>query len=185
MGLLAVLAAGCSDSTAPGTGRPPSDLTFLQIATTAPPLLASSTTFSACKGQDAEGRLFFNDGTDHEGEEFARLTLNSGSLLAHPDGTPFATGDCVNITMTKDPASKDVMVQLEPTGLKFDPVHPAELRLDYGDAEGVDAVILGKVGIWRQEKDGDPFVLIGSAIQTDVLKVRGNLTGFSRYALAY
>jgi hypothetical protein len=185
LGLLGVLAAGCSDSTAPAGGRPPSELTFLQLKVTAPPLLANSVTFAACKGQQAEGQLFYDDGTGQQGEEFARLKLDNASLLAHPDGTPFASGECVNITMSKDPNSSDVMVQLEPTGLRFDPSHPAELRLDYGDAEGVDAVVLGKVGVWRQEHDGDPFVLIGSAIQTSLLKVRANLTGFSRYALAY
>lgn len=185
LGLLGVLTAGCSDSTAPAGGRPPSELTFLQLKVTAQPLLANSVTFAACKGQEAQGQLFFNDGSDQEGEEFARLKLDSQSLLAHPDGTPFAAGECVNITMSKDPSSTDVMVQLEPTGLKFDPSHPAELRLDYGEAEGVDPIVLAKVGVWRQEQASDPFVLIGSVIQTDLLKFRANLTGFSRYALAY
>jgi hypothetical protein len=87
--------------------------------------------------------------------------------------------------MSKDPTSADVVVQLEPTGLKFDSSHPAELRLDYGEAEGMNPLVLAKVGVWRQERTSDPFVLIGSAIQTDLLKFRANLTGFSRYALAY
>ncbi len=185
-GLLAALAAGCSDSTAPGSGRQQSDLTILKLAPTAPPLLQTSVQFTACQGQAAEGKLFFDDGSGHEGEEFARLTIDAISLLARPDGTPFSLGDCVTITMSvADPASKNVLVQLEPGGLSFNPVHPAELRLDYGKDEGVDANVLTKVGIWRQEKVGDPFVLIGSAVLADVLKVRANLTGFSRYALAY
>lgn len=185
LGLVALLAAACSDSTAPAGGRPPSELTFLQLKVTAPPLLANSITFAACEGQQAEGQLFFDDGRGREGEEFARLKLDSHSLLAHPDGTPFAPGECIDITMSKDPTSSDVMVQLEPTGLKFDANHPAELRLDYGEVEDVDPIVLGKVGVWRQEHPGDPFELIGSAIQTDILKFRANLAGFSRYALAY
>ncbi|HEU4647561.1 MAG TPA: hypothetical protein VFS33_00780 [Gemmatimonadales bacterium] len=185
LGLLGVAAASCSDSTAPADTRPPSALTFLQLKVSSPPLLANSITFAACEGQQAEGQLFFDDGSGHEGEEFARLKLDSHSLLAHPDGTPFAPGECIDITMSKDPASTDIMVQLEPSGLKFDSSHPAELRLDYGEAEDVDPIVLARVGIWRQEKPSDPFVLIGSAIQTDLLKFRANLTGFSRYALAY
>jgi hypothetical protein len=184
--LVAALALACSDSTAPAPERPEASLSILKIAPTTPPLLSTSVTVNACSGQETEARLFFDNGSGMEGEDFARLKIDAASLLTRPDGTAFAPGDCVSITMTApDPASKQVLVQLEPTGLKFDPAHPAELRMNYGEAEGLDNVVLAKVGVWRQEKLGDPFVLIGSAKLTDVLQVSADLTGFSRYALAY
>jgi len=179
--LTALLVAGCSDTTAPS--RPPADLNILSLLPTAPPLLANSVSFQACQGQGAEGRLFFQ-GTGGGGEEFARVTLDGESLAAKPDGTAFMPGECVTITMSvPDPAQ--LLVQLEPTGLRFNPARPARLRLDYGEAEGVDANVESRIAIWRQEQPGDPFVQIGSAVFKDLKEVEASLLGFSRYALAY
>jgi hypothetical protein len=180
--LLATVA--CSDSTGPVETRPPDQLNILRLLPTAPPLLATSTTFTACKGQGAEGRLVFNDGTGGEGEEFARLTLDGASLLARPDGTPFAAGDCVDITLALDDPTQ-VLVRLEPSGLRFDPAHPAKLKLDYGEAEGVDSTVEAQISIWRQETAGAAFVRIGSAVVESLKEVDADLLGFSRYALAY
>ncbi|HEY6948325.1 MAG TPA: hypothetical protein VI297_05870 [Gemmatimonadales bacterium] len=176
--------AACSDATAPLDIRPPDQLNILRLLPTAPPLLADSTTFTACKGQGAEGRLVFNDGSGGEGEEFARLTLDGGSLLAKPDGTLFTQGECIQITMAVDDPTH-VLVRLEPSGLRFDPSHPAQLKLEYGEAEGVDSTVEAKIAIWRQESAGAPFVQMGSAVVKDLQEVEAALLGFSRYALAY
>ena len=182
--LVGVLAMGCSDSTAPS--RPQSDLNILQLLPTAPPLVQNSVSFQACQGQGAEGRLFFQSNGGVEGDEFARLTFDGNSLSAKADGTPFTPGECITITMSlADPQSRDLLVQLEPSGLRFDANHPVQLRLDYGEAEGVDSDIENRIAIWRQEAAGDPFVQIGSAVLKDQRKVEANLVGFSRYALAY
>jgi hypothetical protein len=183
MPLLLALAA-CSDSSGPVESRPPADLTILRLSPTAPPLLETSTTFTACGGQGAEGRLFFNDGNGGEGEEFARLTLDNNTLLAKPDGTPFAPGECIQITMALDDPAQ-VLVRLEPSGLRFNPAKPAQLKIEYDQAEGVDSTIEAQIAIWRQEAPGDPFVRIGSAVIENLKEVQANLLGFSRYALAY
>ena len=179
-----LVTAACSDATAPVETRPPAQLNILRLLPTAPPLLADTTTFTACKGQGAEGRLVFNDGSGGEGEEFARLTLDGASLLTKPDGTPFAPGECVQITMALDDPTQ-ILVRLEPSGLRFDPAHPAQLKLEYGEAEGVDSTVEAKIAIWRQETAGAPFVRLGSAVIKDLNEVEANLVGFSRYALAY
>ena len=176
--------AACSDATAPVETRPPGQLNILRLLPTAPPLLANDTTFTACKGQGAEGRLVFNNGSGGEGAEFARLTLDGASLLTKPDGTPFAPGECVQITMALDDPTQ-ILVRLEPSGLRFDPAHPAQLKLEYGEAEGVDSTVEAKISIWRQENLGDPFVRIGSAVIENLREVDADLLGFSRYALAY
>lgn len=182
LGLLTPLVTGgCSDSTAPS--KQPDELTIITLLSSAPPLVANTVSLEACQGQGAEGRLFFQ-GAGGEGEEFARLTLDGESLRLKPDGTPFAPGECVTISMTV-PDPTRLLVQLEPTGLRFDPTHPAKLRLDYGEAEGVDSDIESRMAIWRQESTGDPFVRIGTAVFKDSREVEASLFGFSRYALAY
>ncbi len=180
--LLAALA--CSDSTGPVQSRMPAQLNILRLATTAPPLFAATTTFNACKGSGAEGRLFFSDGQGGQGQEFARLKLDNNTLLLKPDGTPFGATECIQITMAVDDPTQ-VLIRLEPTGLRFNPADPAQFRIEYAEAEGVDSQIEAQIAIWRQEVDGGPFVQIGSAVLKDLKEVEGNLLGFSRYALAY
>jgi hypothetical protein len=183
--LAGLLAAACSDSTAPLPSRPGAELTILQLGPAAPALETNSVTFTACKGVDAEGRIGYVS-TSGEQEDFARLKLDGASLFARPDGTPYQNGECERITMSVvDPTAKQVQVELQPSGLKFSLDHPAELRLDYGEAEGVDAEVESKIGIWRQETPGDPFVLVGTAVLKDSKEVEAKLFGFSRYALAY
>jgi hypothetical protein len=181
---LLLVTVACSDSTGPAETRPPAELNILRLLPTAPPLLATSTTFTACKGTGAEGRLVFNDGSGGEGEEFARLTLDGASLLTKPDGTPFAMGECIQITMALDDPAQ-VLVRLEPSGLRFNPAQPARLKLDYGEAEGVDSTVEAQISIWRQETAGAAFVKVGSAVLKDLNEVEASLFGFSRYALAY
>ena len=41
------------------------------------------------------------------------------------------------------------------------------------------------LAIWRQEQPGDPFVRLASVLSADLDEVEAELTGFSRYALAY
>jgi hypothetical protein len=84
-----------------------------------------------------------------------------------------------------DPGSGELLLELQPTGLQFRATEPAELEMEYREAEGVTAVIEAELGIWRQESPGDPFVRIGTVVIEDLDEVEAELTGFSRYALAY
>lgn len=87
------------------------------------------------------------------------------------------------------------MVQLEPTGLKFNPAKPAELRIEYGEAsddlnhngtvDSEDEAIEQELALWRQATLADPFVLIGSIKLEDTNEFEAELNGFSRYAIAY
>ncbi len=182
--LLAVLVAACSDSTGPSGLRPAAELRVLQLAATAPPLLSNTVTFTACKGTSQEGRLFFDNGSGGPGEEFARLIIGSNTLLRRPDGTTFAPGDCVDITMTiPDPTRLEV--ELQPAGLVFDPNDPAELRIEYGDAEGVTNDIEAEIAIWRQESPGQPYMRLGTVVLDGLDEAEADLLGFTRYALAY
>jgi hypothetical protein len=198
-GALAVAACGDDSDGAPspddpGSTRPPSELSILRLAAEAPPLFQNSVTFWAVRGDDREGRLYFSDGQGQPGEEYVRLKIDASSLLARPDGTPFAVGDSVQITMTAvDPAQ--ILFQFEPAGLTFSSAAPAELKIEYqeadddfdddGDVDDDDADIETRLGIWRQAAVGQAFVRLGSAIIEDLEEIEAELTSFSRYAIAY
>jgi hypothetical protein len=199
--IAAALLIGCSSSTdnEGSTTKPPSELNFLQFAPTAPALCSNSVTFDATKGVDVEAALEFpepGEPADCSGgtEDFVRLRIDKESLLELPDGTPLNDGDVVTITMTWVGADS-IMVQLEPTGLKFNPAKPAELKIEYGEAsddldhngtvDSQDEIIEQELGLWRQATLADPFVLIGSIKLEDTNEFEADLNGFSRYAIAY
>jgi hypothetical protein len=107
---------------------------------------------------------------------------------------PFQTGDSVFISL-KWVGGDTIMVQLDPTGLEFDPGHPAELKVEYGEAgddlnedgavTAADTTVEQEIGIWRQAQPGDDFVKIGSTKLEDENEIDAKLNGFSRYAIAY
>jgi len=194
------LAAGCSDSTGDGSvTRPPGQLNFILLSRAAPSLCDSSVSFWAVKNgpQDAEGALEFpEDGVNCAGsrEDFVRLKIKKESLQLYPDGTPFQDLDSVLVTLTWV-GSDTIMFHLEPTGLVFDPAHPAELTIEYdhtngdldddGDVDADDARIEQRMGLWRQPTLADPFTRIGSVKFEDLDEIEAKLNGFSRYAIAY
>jgi hypothetical protein len=191
--LLAALSA-CSDSSGPNDSKPPAELTIVRLAPSSPPLFNPEASFYAVRGEDRETRIFFQNEQGGAGEEYLRLRVNAPSLRARPDGTPFAQGDSILITVrVVDPAQ--MLFEMEPSGLTFDPAEPAELKIHYDQAGGdlnddgvVDAEddsIENTMGIWRQESPGDPFVRVGTAVVKDLEEAEAELLGFSRYALAY
>jgi len=199
--IAAALVIGCSSSTdgGGGTTKPPSDLNFLRFAPTAPALCSNSVTFDATKGVDVEAALQFPEPghpADCSGgtEDFVRLRIDKESLLELPDGTPLNDGDVVSITMTWV-GGDSIMVQLEPTGLKFNPAKPAELKIEYGEAsddlnhngtvDAEDDAIEQELGLWRQATLADPFELIGAIKLENTNEFEAELNGFSRYAIAY
>jgi len=201
LGVGALCVAACGDDSNdtpgpddPGATRPPSELTILRLAASAPPLFESSVTFWAVRGEDREGRLYFSDGQGQRGEEYVRLKVDAASLLARPDGTPFAPGDSVQITVTAvDPSQ--ILFQFAPEGLTFSSVSPAELDIEYseagddlnddGRADEEDDDVESRIGVWRQAALGQSFVRLGSATIEDLREIEAELTSFSRYAIAY
>jgi hypothetical protein len=194
---LAALVLSCSDSgepTSDDTSKPASELTVLNLSAGSPPLFRSVVSFYAVRGQNGEARVYFDDGQGREGDEYLRLRIDAGSLLASPDGTRFADGDSVLITIrVVDPTQS--LFELEPTGLQFSAQAPALLRIRYQRVDGdlnadgkvdiEDVTLESALAIWRQEKVGDPFVRLGTVLRADLDEAEATLEGFSRYALAY
>lgn len=196
---LTVGAAACGDShSGDGGGTvPPSQLSFIRLAPTAPPLCADTVRFWATRGVGIEGALVFPEpGDDCNGstEDFVRLKLDAQSLLSYPDGTPFQAGDSVLITLAWV-GNDSILVHLEPTGLIFDPGHPAELKIEYAHADGdfnedgqvnsEDDAIEHQIDVWRQPTLVDDYTKVGTAKFEETDEIEALLNGFSRYALAY
>jgi hypothetical protein len=194
------LALGCSDSGGPDGGddtvKPPADLTILRLSEGSPPLFDPVVSFYAVKGENREGEISFVD-DEHPGEpgeEYLELRVDAEALATRPDGSPIAEGDSVLITVrVVDPAR--LLFEFEPAGLTFSASRPAELKIHYnhadddldedGDVDLDDETLELTLGIWRQENDGDPFERLGSLLIDDLEEIEAELSGFSRYALAY
>jgi hypothetical protein len=194
LALLAV-AAACSDGSAPDDVREPDDLNFLRMAEDAPPLVTNTVTFTATRGEDSEVAIEYQPlpGQD-SGEDFLRFRVRDDALLARPDGTPFADGESVVITITiVDP--ERLVVRFEPSGLRFSPSEPAELKLDYswtdddvdgdGDVDARDESLERELSLWRQEAAGLPWERIGSLVIEGLEEVDAELVGFTNYVIAY
>ena len=190
---LAAVLASCGDATGPDT-RPPSDLTILRVAASAPPLEEDEISFYDVRGQSRDGRIYFLDSQGARGEEYLRLTFDGESILNGADGLPIAVGDSVLITVrVVDPAR--VQFEFEPAGIVFNPLHMPELRIRYDEADhdfnndgqqnATDAQIETELALWRQEVVGTPYLKLPTTLMIALDEVEGLLPGFSRYAIAY
>lgn len=189
--------AGCGSGVTeptPGEERPEAALTILRLAASAPPLFNPVVAFWAKRGQDSKGEIFFRKADGSRGEKYVRLDLSDRALLAYPDGRLFADGDSVLITMrVTDP--QRILIELEPSGLRFSPDEPAELEIRYGhangdfdedgDEDGKDRQIEQILSIWRQASAAAPFVRLGTLRFEDLKELEARLLGFSRLAIAY
>lgn len=190
-----VAATACSDSTAPGdNSRPPENLNVVRLASTSPPLFNPEESFFAKKGEDRELRIYFQDLSGGQGEEFLRLRVRDESLLSRPDGTPFAAGDSVLITVRVVDVTR-ILFEAEPSGLTFNPSQPAELKIHYshadhdfdedGTIDASDDQIKSQLAIWRQATLTGPFIRLGSVNIEGLEEINADILGFSRFAIAY
>lgn len=194
------VAAGCGDDEPTGPASPPDtlpegQLTFLQQAAEAPALVTYDTTVIATAGQqlDLEIRYLPPPGQD-SGEKFLEFKLDDESLLRYPANHPtrpgqlFTPGDTVWIRVVVDPQL--LIATLEPSGLTFNPVEPAELEIryvnadsDYDDDGDPDPELEVEIDLWRQENPGDDWERTGDLKDLETDRVRAFLDGFSRYGL--
>jgi hypothetical protein len=194
---LAALLAACSDSGGPNTGgvRPPGDLAIIKLAPGHAAIWNPVDSFYAVKGQDRELRIYFTDENGvSRGEEYVRLRVDAASLLTMPNGTPIQVGDSVLITV-RVPDPDLVEFQFEPSGLKFDPAVPAQLKIEYNEAnpdynedgheDGTDAAIKQQLAVWRQEQTGQSYMKVNTVNVTELDECNSDLVGFTRYAIAY
>lgn len=171
---------------------PAADLTFFEFAANAPELQTRDTSFWAVEGDSRQLVLHYAPETPGEdGETFMEFEVPGDALLRRPDGTAFAEDDSVLITLHVDDAGR-FLFTFEPSGLVFDPDHPARLDVRYrdsdgdgdGDDDGDDDALRENLGIWRQDGDTDLWVRVATAKVEESESVEAKVLGFSRFALA-
>jgi hypothetical protein len=183
--LIAFSAVACDNST---ESDPPlivdeSQLDFVPRKGTAPALETMDTSFWAVKGQDREVEIRYQgQGGSGTGKEFLEFVVEEETLLRRPDGTPFAEGDSVEITVSIDPQL--FVVTFGPSGLQFNPNEPAKLELDYDEAEDDFLVIEGAIEFWKQENLGDDWERQISVKTEELDEIEVLMTSFTRYGLA-
>ena len=187
--------AGCGDDPSGPRVKTDADLNVVQQAPTAPALTVTTRTLLVTRGEDAELRLYYRGrlGTA-DSTEFLRLRFDDETLLARPDGTPILVGQSVLVTVTVPDPTK-FLVNLEPTGLRFNPNRPAELKWklnerehdldDDGDIDATDASLFTTLAVWRQETAGQPWSRLASKIEVELDEIDVDLVGFSNYIVAY
>lgn len=187
----AFVLASCDNPAAPRE-VPEDQLTFVRAAADAPPLAYSQV--SVWVKQSQGGRIeipYLKVGGGYGGDECMEFIIPGNSLRTRPDGSAIAPADSVLITVNVVDASQ-FNFQFSPSGLKFDPKRPAELRISYkwanpdlnGDGKVDDADRNFRFGIFKQEATGLPWVPIGTVKDTNVEELRATINGFTKYAMA-
>ena len=169
-------------------------LTFLQFDETALPLVTFEARFWAVAGRNSELIMRYQpENGQQEGDRFLEFRIPGNGLLRRPDGTAFVQGDSIEIRVAVDSAGRFVF-DFQPSGLRFNPDHPAELRVEYrranpdlngdGRVDGKDAEVEDRLSIWRQEGPGQPWIRQGTLRIKDNDEVRAQITGFTGFAVA-
>jgi hypothetical protein len=195
--LLACAAAAlfaCSDNTGP-SGVPNGQLHIVQQDTLAPPLVALKDSFWAKVGDGRELHFNYQGATPADtGQEFLRFEVPGDGLLRKPDGSAFQTGDSILITITILDSAR-FQFQFEPSGLRFNPDHPARLKVRYLEAnhdfnedgveDGSDDAIEHQLDVWRREGATAAWFRNGSVKFEDLDELDANILSFSEYAIAW
>jgi hypothetical protein len=191
LALGALCLASCGgDSTGPNTSeRTTTDLHFLRLSTSAPALQSTVVSFYAKQGEDREIRVRFQNG-----EDYLRFRVFANSLAQRPDGSAFAAGDSIRITITVTDPTK-LITDFQPAGLKFSSSNPARLQFEFGECDkdlngdgvvnATDSTLIPLISTWRQETPGGSWFKVGSTVEVELNEVEANITGFTGYALAY
>jgi hypothetical protein len=195
LSLCAVLVVvGCADNSGPG-GVDDLQLSIMQQAATAPPLLAARDSFWAKVGDGREVRLFYEGAVPGDtGEEFLRLEVPGSGLYRKPDGSAFGTNDSILITViVVDPAR--FVFEFAPAGLQFNPQNPARLKIHYahgdqdfdddGDEDEEDEDLETNLDLWYRQTAGALWYRVGSVKFEESDEIDAVIRTFSQYAVAW
>lgn len=168
---------------------------FLVQAATAPPLEALQASMWIVRGERQTLEVKYTNPTEDPAAVlgFLKLEFHDSTLVARPDGTPIATGDSVLVTVSIDP--RLFVVRLEPTGLRFNPLEPARLRVRYhnadpdlngdGSVDAGDDAIGRRLGLFRRDETDAFWVQLRAKNDTLEQKFDADLEHFSDYAVAW
>jgi hypothetical protein len=192
--LLLLAGLACEDAAGP-TELPEGQLHFVQQDPLAPPLVATRDSFWVKVGDGRELKLYYQGATPSDtGEEFLHFEVPGDGLYRRPDGSLFAPGDSILITVTVADLARFVF-GFEPAGLQFRSEHPARLKVRYllaeqdfdsdGDEDEVDIEIEQQLDLWHQSTPGGTWRLVGGVRFSDLDEINANILSFSQYAVAW
>jgi hypothetical protein len=187
------LAAGCSGD--PTGTTPTGQLHFLRAAATAPPLANAADSFWAKKGVDRRIGIYFRPAAGaSDSSQLLEFRVPAQALSRKPNGDPIAMGDSVHIFVTVVDPSKFI-VAFEPSGLQFSTTSPADLTMDFAEADAdlnddgvvdaTDDLLKTQLHLWRQEQAGQPWTLLSTVVDASLEEAETQIFGFTNYALAY
>ncbi|HET7463213.1 MAG TPA: hypothetical protein VFJ82_18305 [Longimicrobium sp.] len=189
--LCAATLAACDGSPSDPGELPEGKLAFIRAAANAPPLETAQIQVWAKAGDGRRAEIKYAKVGEYGGDKCLEFDIPGDALLTRPDGTPFAKGDSVLITIrVVDPAA--FKFEFSPSGLRFNADHPAELRISYkwadpdlnGDGRVDDRDRSFSFEIWKQENDGGEWFKVGTSRDRDLQELRADITGFTKYAMA-
>lgn len=199
--ILALISCAASDSapvdpSANPPTKPEAQLAFLRLAPGAT-LSADSVSFWAVRGKDRQVSMFYRPKAGKaDSVRFLSFKVADASLLRRPDGRAFAFGDSIRITIRVRDLSR-IITEYSPSGLVFDPAKPAELRLDFENADDdynrdgmvnrADSLLVPTFAIWKQEFAGQPWVRLSSRVEVsgDLEEIEAQILSFTNHAIAY
>lgn len=194
LGVAGVVACG-SDGSGPA-GKTEAELRFVQHDPLAPSLLNPRDSFWAKVGEGREVKLYYRDvlTPSDTGDEVVRFEVPGDGLYRRPDGTAFRPGDSILITIAVVDSVR-LAFEFAPAGLRFNPEHPARLKISYQDADhdfdddGApdpdDDAIEMLIDLWRQPVPGGLWFKLGAVQFEELDEVDANIFGFSRFAVAW
>jgi hypothetical protein len=166
-------------STTDGTGP-----TFIHASSDSPTIANPVVSFWAKKGDDSEARMYYHAlPGSRDSTLFVDFRVEGASLAFYPDGTPFAKGDSVLITISLVDPDR-LIIDCQPSGLRFSSAKPARLKMSYQhtDADTTTAALLT---IWRRESLTAPWIAQASRVEFGIHEVKTDVNGFSGYAIAF
>jgi len=195
LAFVTLVAGACSNSSGPGGPAPRAALNFVRQDSTYKPLLSDTGSFWAKVGEARRVRLVYQGSTPADsGAEFLRFEVPTDGLYRKPDGTAFAPGDSIQITVTVvDP--KQFQFDFQPSGLQFNPSDPARLRVEYhyadpdyngdGRVDSSDAEVEGLVWLWRREPPDSLWFKMAAVKSVELSEFDADVLQFSQYAVAW
>lgn len=196
--LLLAAVVGCTDaatSPAPVTTTPDSKLHIVVQDTSAPVLLSDSVSFYAVAGQGRQVKMYYQGAAPGDtGETLLEFEVPDNALLKRPDGSSFQPGDSVLITISVATPGR-FQFTFGPAGLKFNPLSPARLKIEYGHCDRdfnddghvdpADSTVQTQLDVWRRETGDTLWTKLGGVNLDADAEVSVNVFSFTEYALAW
>lgn len=197
-----VLFAACSRSPseppvplAPTVGDTSLNVNVLQPAAGAPAIANPVVTFYAKAGESREAFMYYRARpTGRDSTVFVRFRVSKDALFMRPNGTLFAPGDSILITITLVDPSR-LIVGFAPSGLRFSAADPADVKFNFLetdddlDDDGVvdtrDTAIQTLLAVWRRESASLPWVRQVSRLTAATHEIETDVGGFTDYVIAW